>query len=172
MMRDRFQKAETFQDFLANVEELRTLWHQLYERAQLPVEALEEARLLPGRWHLLALGEDWCGDGAQTLPYLARLQEALPNFELRVLSRDENPDLMDAHLTNGTRSIPVVMILDQEFREVAWWGPRPRPLQELFHRELRLLPKEERFPKLRAWYARDKGKTTLTEILTRIPVMV
>ena len=67
-------------------------------------------------------------------PYLARLQEALPNFELRVLSRDENPDLMDAHLTNGTRSIPVVMILDQEFREVAWWGPRPRPLQELFHR--------------------------------------
>ena len=171
-MRDRFQKAETFQEFLAGVEQLRPLWHQLYERAQLPVEALEEARRLPGRWHLLALGEDWCGDGAHSIPYLARLQEALPNFELRVLSRDENPDLMDAHLTNGTRSIPVVMILDEEFREVAWWGPRPQPLQELFRRELRLLPKEERFPKLRAWYARDKGKTTLKEVLIRIPVRV
>jgi len=171
-MRDRFQNAETFQDFLANVEDLRTLWHQVYERAELPADALEAARSLPGRWHLLALAEDWCGDGVHCLPYLARLQEALPNFELRVLSRDQNPDLMESHLTQGTRSIPLVMILDEEFREVAWLGPRPQPLQELFHRELKLMAKEERFPKLRAWYARDKGKTTLKEVLMRIPVRV
>jgi hypothetical protein len=77
---------------------------------------------------------------------------------------------MDSHLTNGTRSIPVVMILDDDFHEVAWWGPRPQPLQELFLREIKPLPPEERYPKVRAWFARDRGETTLKEILARIPV--
>ena len=55
---------------------------------------------------------------------------------------------------------------------MAWWGPRPQPLQELFLREIKHLPKEERFPKIRAWFARDRGRTTLKEILSRIPVSV
>jgi hypothetical protein len=94
--------------------------------------------------------------------------EALPKVRFRVVPRDESPDLMDAHLTDGNRAIPVVLVLDRDFREVAWWGPRPEPLQELFRRELRKLPKGERYPRLRAWYARDRGRTALEEILEKI----
>jgi hypothetical protein len=124
---------------------------------------------IPGTWHLLVLAEDWCGDAVHVLPYLARLEEMFPRFRLRILSRDEHPDLMDAHLTKGTRSIPVVMVLDEEFREVAWWGPRPRALQELFLQRIKPLPKPERFPLVRAWFARDRGRSTLNEILQLIP---
>ena len=46
------------------------------------------------------------------------------------------------------------------------------PLQQLFHKEIKHLPKEERFPKLRAWFARDRGRTTMKEILSLIPVVV
>lgn len=168
-MKDRYQKAGTFQEFLATVQEYENLWLQIYERARLPEEARKAAASVSGDWHLLALAEGWCGDGMHVLPYLARLEEAFPNIGLRIVSRDENPDLMESHLSNGSRSIPVVLILDEEFQEVAWWGPRPLPLQELFHREIKHLPKEERFPKLRAWFARDRGRTTLREILSRIP---
>ena len=171
-MKDRFQKAETFSDFLETVQVHQDLWRQLYERARLPQEAKETAEFLPGRWHFLVLAEDWCGDAVSVLPYLARLEEEFPHFDLRILSREENPDLMDSHLTNGSRSIPVVMILDEEFQEVGWWGPRPQPLQDLFLREIKFLPKERRFSKLRAWFARDRGRTTLREILSRIPVAV
>jgi len=171
-MEDRYRNAETFQDFLGSVQANQDLWHQVSERAQLPQEAVEAAHHISGEWHLLVLAEDWCGDAVHVLPYLALLEEAFPQFDLRVLSRDENPDLMDSHLTNGTRSIPVVMILDRDYEEVAWWGPRPTPLQELFQKEIKHLPKEERFPKVRAWFARDRGKTTLREILGRIPVVV
>jgi hypothetical protein len=76
---------------------------------------------------------------------------------------------MDAHLTNGTRSIPVVMVLDEDFREVAWWGPRPAALQRWFLRDLKSLPKAERVRELRGWYARDRGRATLREILDLIP---
>jgi hypothetical protein len=100
-----------------------------------------------------------------TVPVVAKLADGLPNVDLRVLGRDANPDLMAAHLTNGTRSIPVVMVLDEEFAEHGWWGPRPRPLQEWFLTTARELPKEQRYPLIRQWYARDRGQTTLEEIV-------
>jgi hypothetical protein len=171
-MNERFYQGQSFSEFLTSVRSHQDLWHEIYKRARLPAEARAVAASVSGSWHFLVLAEDWCGDAVHVLPYLARLEEAFPRFSVRVLSRDGNPDLMNAHLTNGTRSIPVVLILDEDFQEVAWWGPRPRPLQELFMKEIKPLPKEERFPKVRAWFARDQGRTTLKEILDRIPATV
>jgi hypothetical protein len=168
-MRERYESAPAFREFLERVHDKRDLWHEIHARARVPADVLERARRLEGRWRFLVLTEDWCGDGLNTLPFLARLVEAVPGLEMRLLSRDANPDLMDAHLTEGTRSIPVVIVLDEEYREVGWWGPRPAPLQEYFLREIKPLPKQERFPRLRAWYARDRGRTTLAEILDHIP---
>lgn len=45
-----------------------------------------------------------CGDASNTAPVLARLAEAAPNLEIRLVKPDENPDLMDAHLTDGVRT--------------------------------------------------------------------
>ncbi len=166
---DRFLSAPGFPAYLASIRDNRDLWRAIYSRAAVPPELLERVRSLGRRWNLLALVEPWCGDGASTIPYLARLAEATPDLDLRILARDANPDLMNAHLTAGARSIPVVMILDESYRETGWWGPRPAPLQELFLRELRPLPKPERLLRLRAWYARDRGRTTLGEIVAKIP---
>ena len=95
---------------------------------------------------------------------IARLAEAAA-MDLRVLPRDANPDLMDAHLSSGTRSIPVVMVLDADFRVRAWWGPRPAALQRWYRYEP---PSAERSRKKRAWYARDRGRTVLAEILDTV----
>lgn len=164
-----FDHGETFSKFLEKTGESEHPWKDFYRRARVPRSILDRLESLDERWSFLVLCEDWCGDGANVLPYLARAVEASPNLELRVLRRDEHPDLMDAHLTMGSRAIPVVMILDEEYREVAWWGPRPAPLQDLFLREIKRLPKEERYPRVRAWYARDRGRTILEEILRQIP---
>ena len=171
-MNERFGKAQTFRQFLEETRESKHPWQEFYRRVRVPEELLERARGIRENWHFLVLCEEWCGDGANSLPYLARMLDAGPNLHLRVLSRDENSDLMDAHLTGESRSIPVVMILDKEFREVGWWGPRPEPLQEIFLKEIKDLPNEDRYPRLRAWYARDQGWTTLQEILDRIPLPV
>lgn len=161
----RYLSAPRFEAYLEEVEKNRKLWHGIHERADVPEEVLEEAHELPTPVRLLALSEDWCGDAVNTLPVVARLAERLAGWELRVLSRDENPDLMDAHLTGGSRSIPVVMVLDEELREMGWWGPRPAELQEWMLGEGRELESPERYRRARRWYAVDGGRTVLEELL-------
>lgn len=155
---DRFRTAPDFPTYLETVEKNRALWLGLWERAHLTDRLARAARQVSGRWHLLALSEDWCGDAVNTLPWVARFARAAPEVDFRVLGRDENPDLMDAHLTDGSsRSIPVVVAYDEPFRERGWWGPRPGPLQRWVRTEGQKLPSGERYRRIRRWYALDRG---------------
>ena len=86
-MRHRVLKAQTFERFLAGAENSQHPWRPFHERAQVPEDLLDRARELTGRFHPLVLDEDWCGDGANTLPPLARLAEATPKLEFRILTR-------------------------------------------------------------------------------------
>ena len=165
MTRERYQAAATFPEFLATAEKNQELWHGIYQRASVPPDLVQQAMELGQNYHLLALSEDWCGDAVNLLPVVARFAEAVPNVQLRVLGRDANPDLMDAHLTGTSRSIPVVIIYDQDFNEIGWWGPRPTELQKWVKEVGLTMEKDERYRHIRAWYARDKGRTTVQEIV-------
>jgi hypothetical protein len=164
-IRERFESAPTFEEYLGLVETNRDLWHGVHERVRLPDDVLTDARSVPGRWHLLALSEDWCGDAVNTLPAISHLAEAV-GWDFRVVSRDDNADLMDAHLTNGrSRSIPVVIVYDEAFQEIGWWGPRPGDLQAWVLGEGLAMPSPERYKVVRRWYIKDKARTTLSELL-------
>lgn len=161
----RYREAETFEHFLARVDKNAELWRGVYQRARVPEETLARIASLPGFWHLLVLSEDWCGDAVNIVPIVARMAEAAPNMDMRLLARDENLDVMDAHLTGTSRSIPVVILLDDAFHECGWWGPRPRALQAWVLGEGQLLEKTDRYREVRRWYAVDKGASTLDEIV-------
>ena len=72
---------------------------------------------------------------------------------------------MDHYLTNGARAIPIVIVLDAEFRELGHWGPHPTALQQWVMENKGKMPREELYPQVRRWYARDKGESTLREVL-------
>lgn len=167
-LRRRYAAAPTFAEMLASATKNVELWNALYDRAAVDPTLLERLEAVGRRWHLLVISEDWCGDAVNTLPVVARLVEASPWLDMRVFPRDANPDIMDAHLTNGARSIPVVAVLDEEFAEHGWWGPRPTELQSWVMTEGRGLPKDERYRHVRTWYARDRGRTTALEIVSLI----
>jgi hypothetical protein len=172
-LRDQYENAVPFDEFVDGAKENQELWRAVYRLATIPPELIERASAVPGQWHLLALVEDWCGDAVNTIPVLARLAEAVPNLELRLLTRDENPDLMDAHLSpTGARAIPVVMVLDDEYEEHAWWGSRPRELQEWVLTTGLAMEKAARYREIRAWYARDRGRSVVTEIIALIEASV
>ncbi len=162
----RFAEGEPFADFLAGVEKNEGLWRGVYERADVPGAFVERVAALPGRWHLLALSADWCGDASNTVPVLARLAERAPNLDLRLLDRDDHLDLMDQHLTDGrSRSIPAVLLLDEGFAEQGWWGPRPAALQAWVMGEGMAMEPADRYKRVRRWYAQDRGVTTLDEVV-------
>jgi hypothetical protein len=166
MTRDRFESGADFEQYLTMVEKNRELWRGVWDRVVVPPDIAQRVGELGGTWHLLALSEDWCGDAVNLLPLVARLARGVPGLSFRVLGRDDNLDLMDAHLTGTSRSIPVVIVYDETFQERGWWGPRPAPIQRWVKEEGLKLPSEERYREIRRWYARDRGRTTLEEIAT------
>jgi hypothetical protein len=161
-----FAEAATFADMAASSAQYGPLLAAQRERAVVPADLLARVEALGGQWHLLAISEDWCIDSQSTLPVIAALADQAANVDLRLVARDANPELMDAHLTNGTaRSIPVVMVLDADYVEHAWWGSLPSPLQTLVAGEWKSLDKPTRNKEKRRWYAIDKGRTTLEEVI-------
>ncbi|GHA75506.1 thioredoxin family protein [Pontibacter akesuensis] len=114
----------------------------------------------------VVLTEAWCGDAAQNLPALVKIADASPLIELKLLMRDENPELMDQYLTNGGRSIPKLIALDANTMEVlGTWGPRPVPAQELvLEAKAKDMPFKEMAEQLHGWYAKDKSNTLQVEL--------
>ena len=164
--RTRYYEGETFGDFLARPTVNHELWIAITHRVVIPVEYSARVEALHGHWHLLVLSEDWCGDAVNIVPIGAKLADSVSNMDLRILARDENLDIMDAHLTNGkSRSIPIVILLNDKFQECGWWGPRPRELQKWVVETGMQLPKEQRYREIRTFYARDRGLTTMREIV-------
>lgn len=160
--------ALSWEAYLAGaVEENRPLWEGVYRRAETPGWVHAELESLGRSWKLLAISEDWCGDASNLVPVFARLADSAPRVELRIVKRDENPQLMDRYLTNGSRSIPIVIVMDEDCRPVGRWGPRPAELQEFVIRQKRAgeRPASEIYRDTRRWYAMDRGETTLREVL-------
>ena len=162
--RTLWEQALTFEAFLAVSTKHKGLWEGIYGITRLPPWAT--VPLAEGSHRkLLVIAEDWCGDASSTVPILAKLAATVPGYELRIILRDQHPSVMDQYLTNGSRSIPIVIVLDEEFRELGHWGPRPHELQAWVMANRPVVPKAELYPQVRQWYARDRGESTLREVM-------
>ncbi|MBK0384121.1 thioredoxin family protein [Pedobacter sp. SD-b] len=131
-------------------------------------EIEKRLKLIDQYFTFLIVTEGWCGDAAQTIPVINKIAE-LSNgkISVRLVLRDRNLDIIDAHLTNGGRAIPIVIILDKDRKEIGSWGPRPAILQQEVSewvKDLRLT-KEDRIEKVHAWYAQDKTMATQSDFL-------
>lgn len=118
----------------------------------------------------LVLTEGWCGDAAFNVPMMAAIEKAVPDkVRLCILLRDSNMELMDAHLTDGGRSIPKLVILSQDLKELGTWGPRPAGLQaEMKNWKEQGLTLKDLIPKVHAWYNADATHSLQEELKTLV----
>lgn len=118
----------------------------------------------------LIITEGWCGDAAQSLPVVQKIVEASDNIDAKIVYRDENPNLMDAYLTNGGKSIPIIVGMDSITGEhIFRWGPRPEfgnALLKQFKAEE--ITKEEFQLQLQKAYNKDKGAAIVDELLSKL----
>ncbi len=120
----RFATGLIWKDYLAQMGDTRTRTEDNYQKAVLTEEERQFFSGLGQVRYVLMLAENWCGDVHRNSPLLARIAEAMPNSELRVFFRDQNPDLTDCFLNNGYRSIPIVVFFDKDWNEIGRWIER------------------------------------------------
>ncbi len=130
-------------------------------------EALaQQVKRLTHKTYWLVLTEHWCGDAAQTLPAFHKVAELSRGMiEMKLVYRDENPELMDAYLTGESRSIPKLIQLDAHYNVTSIWGPRPTEAQKLV-KELKSNPAtaDTYSIELHKWYAQNKQQALESEI--------
>ncbi|MDP2068510.1 MAG: thioredoxin family protein [Lutibacter sp.] len=118
----------------------------------------------------LVIAEGWCGDAAQILPIINKVAEASDKIDFKIVLRDENEDLMNQFLTNGSKSIPKALILDRENNLLDSWGPRPGVASKMVvDYKAQNGSLDEEFKKnLQIWYNNDKGNNIQNELLSML----
>lgn len=158
-------------DDLLHYSELNEVrMNRLEKTLKLDPEVLEMLQNINAKQTWLVITEGWCGDAAQILPIIKLMAESVENIEMKIVLRDENQDLIHEFLTNGARSIPKLIILDENLEVINHWGPRPEGAKNLIidYKAQHGIVDEPAKIALQKWYLDDKGISTMKEIVANL----
>jgi hypothetical protein len=169
-LRAYFEKALTYDEYVKLLEDNLDL-HQLHYK-KFTISSAEE-KIIKGikPLKIIILTEPWCGDSLAIFPVVSRTAEINGHWEMRILRRDENPELMDQFLTRNARAVPIFLFLNENYSLIFRFGPRPQAAQAIFEayrQEFKAgkIEKTEVIKKIRNFYAKDRGKAILSELLS------
>ena len=116
----------------------------------------------------LVISESWCGDAAHVMPIINKVAELNDNIDYKIVLRDENEELMNQFLTNGGKSVPKLIMIDSETKDVLnTFGPRPTVatnLVQAYKAEHGVITPEFK-QDLQVWYNKDKGQSTIEDLV-------
>jgi hypothetical protein len=143
---------------------------RLEKTLKLDIEVEKTLQNLKSKQTWLVIAEGWCGDAAQILPIIKLMSEASKNIDLKLVFRDENEELIHLFLTNGAKSIPKLLVLDESFNLINHWGPRPEAAKNLIldYKANHGIVDETAKIALQKWYLNDKGISTMKEIVATL----
>ena len=157
-------KTETLIEFTKLNDRRMKRWSKTLK---IPVNIEKKITSIDSRATWLVITESWCGDAAHVMPVINKVAELNKNINFKVVLRDENEALMNQFLTNGSKSIPKLIMIDDTTNEiVSTYGPRPNTATQIVndfkkeHGELTADFKKD----LQVWYNKDKGQSTLEDL--------
>jgi hypothetical protein len=120
----------------------------------------------PQKWVLIT--EPWCGDAAHIVPFIYLLSEVNPLISLVIQLRDTDSEI-ENYLTNGSKSVPKLIIRNEQNEDIHIWGPRPVAGQHHFmDLQAQGLALDQQKMGLQQWYNQDKGVSLQQELLALI----
>ncbi|MBE7463595.1 MAG: thioredoxin family protein [Planctomycetes bacterium] len=139
-----------------------------FAAAEVPGETARALQKLPRPVHVVAISEDWCGDVRRNTPVLAKVCAASPQVKLRIIDKEHHPEVMIRYLTNGAEAIPIFIFLNDKFTEIGNWGPRPQRCKEFMARGKACDNLDAARAKIKSFYAEDRHRSTVQEIVNLI----
>jgi hypothetical protein len=161
-----YARGKTFAEFLSAAKARRETWHDNYSRLAVTGDWLQRARAVPGHWRLLVVAEDWCGDSANTIPYLAQLSDSVASLKLRIVNAQDGRWVMESHRTpDGRAATPTVVLLDSVGAEAGCFVERPAALREWLDTNRPRRSERELGRGRDEWRRRDRGQSTVRELV-------
>lgn len=152
----------------AYLDYTRMNWSRMnrwFKTGKLSDEIVEAVKKIDQPQYWIIITEPWCGDAAHNIPFLEMIARENPQISVTYELRDAAPFRIEEYLTNGTKSIPKLIIRDQKGKDLGTWGPRPENCQKMY---AELLKENASFEiiktELQTWYNRNKGKELQTEL--------
>jgi len=163
-----FQRGRTYAAFLDAARSRRETWIDNTQSAGIDSSVLARARAVSGSWELLAVAEDWCGDSANTIPYIARLVDSVPSLALRIVNSSDGRWVMERYRTpDGRAATPTIVLLDSAGNPVGCFVERPLKLREVL-----AATQGRRESTLSEWRRQDAGRSTVEEIVALLEAAV
>ncbi len=133
---------------------------------QLSEEQIKTIQTISQKQNWIVITEPWCGDAAHVVPFIHLLASQNKLISIDYVLRDGGNDLIDKYLTNGGKSIPKLIIRDEDNHDICTWGPRPEELTQLVD-QLKAKNTElaELKIELQNWYNANKGEEILKELI-------
>jgi hypothetical protein len=165
-----FAQGIPYATFVEQARARASQWRGSLTTAKVDDAAAADARGLRAKRRILVVAEASCSDSVGTVPYLAKLAEAAPDWlELRIVDSRTGRAVMEAHRTpDGRAATPTIAVLDDQGRLVGAWSERPAELQKWYLGEKDTLDRQELASRKAEWYAQDAGRSTVAEVMRLI----
>lgn len=137
------------------------------KRGSLLPELVEHVKQLKQSQQWILITEPWCGDASHINPFIYQLSQQSDQISFEIMLRDSEGSIIQDYLTNGGMSIPILVVRDENGKDLFHWGPRPAPAQKLYlsQKEDDSKTVDEKKIELQSWYNKDKGVTLQQELL-------
>jgi len=160
-----YESGITFAEFVAKATARKEQWEGNYAMKVAPDALVTRATAAGSGWRLLVVTIPSCGDSVNSVPYFASFLDKVPSIEMRLIDNVIGKSVMEAHRTpDGRAATPTVILLDDQFNERGCWVERPEPLLAKM--------KEPDFEGRQQWYDKDRGASSLEEVVAMIEAAV
>lgn len=154
---------EHFVDYVKLNQSRQNRW---LKKGILSSETISTIQSIDKKQTWILITEPWCGDAAHNVPFIVKMAELNSNIQLVIQYRDGKNSEIDNYLTNGGKSIPILIVRNELNEDLFIWGPRPEDCQLLFHTlKAENLSVDEQKIGLQEWYNENQGVAIQTEFI-------
>lgn len=160
-----YKNSSDYEAYIADLQNEK--WRTNFDSPE-PIreDLLAAAMVIPGSWKLMVINDSETVDAVNTLPHIAKLVNKVQSLKLRITNTSKQAiQIAGRYQTyNGRNTFPVVLLIDENYREVGCWIERPAELQRRFSNLPEGLSDKEIEDFLNEWYQLNGGVRTIDEI--------
>ena len=82
---------------------------------------------------ILVVTESWCMDSLMNVPIIAKIVEASPNLEMKLIFKSEYPELIQYFSEQGYNNIPLCWVMKSDYSFCGAWVERPQSANRILN---------------------------------------